>query len=187
MAVDSYSSSDVVPERRYLRRRRLPTVGVTSGAMPYSTDAGRVAHLARQEAVRLRHNYVGTEHILLGLISEQNAAVTTLQSLRVDPDAIRQQVDEIVGTGNEHVAVRIGGEIATDGDLGSYVTPRAKRVLELSSLEALKAGADHIGAEHVLLGLIREGEGVAAQVLVRMGADLNRARRYVRSARATPA
>jgi Clp amino terminal domain, pathogenicity island component len=92
---------------------------------------------------------------------------------------IRRQVEEIVAEEDETVAFRIGGDIASDLDLRPYVTPRARRVLELSSLEALRASAEHIGAEHILLGLIREGEGVAAQVLVRIGADVNRVRRHL--------
>jgi ATP-dependent Clp protease ATP-binding subunit ClpC len=116
----------------------------------------------------LNHNYIGTEHILLGLIHEgEGVAARALESLGISLDAVRQQVEEIIGRG-QHVPT---GKIP--------FTPRAKKVLELSLREALQLGHDYIGTEHILLGLIREGDGVAAQVLVSLGADLNRVRQQV--------
>ncbi len=116
----------------------------------------------------LSHNFVGTEHILLGLVHEgQGVAASALQSLGISLEAVRQQVEQIVGRGQQ----------APSGHIP--FTPRAKKVLELSLRESLQLGHDYIGTEHILLGLIREGEGVAAQVLVRLGADLNRVRQQV--------
>ena len=111
----------------------------------------------------LNHNYIGTEHILLGLIHEgDGVAARSLESLGISLDAVRQQVEEIIGR----------GEQAPSGHIP--FTPRAKKVLELSLREALQLGHGYIGTEHILLGLLREGDGVAAQVLVTLGADLNR-------------
>ncbi len=138
----------------------------------FTDRARRVVVLAQEEARRLRHDSVGTEHILLGLIREgqgEDVAARALESLGLDPDAVRQQVEEITGRGE--------GEQEATGHMP--FTPRAKKVLELSLREALQLGHEHIGAEHILLGLLREGDGVAAQVLVSMGADLNRVRAQV--------
>ena len=116
----------------------------------------------------LNHNYIGTEHILLGLIHEgEGVAAKALESLGISLDAVRQQVEEIIGQGQQ----------APSGHIP--FTPRAKKVLELSLREALQLGHNYIGTEHILLGLIREGEGVAAQVLVKLGADLNKVRQQV--------
>ena len=116
----------------------------------------------------LSHNYIGTEHILLGLIHEgEGVAAKALESLGISLEAVRQQVEEIIGQGQQ----------APSGHIP--FTPRAKKVLELSLREALQLGHNYIGTEHILLGLIREGEGVAAQVLVKLGADLNRVRQQV--------
>jgi ATP-dependent Clp protease ATP-binding subunit ClpC len=116
----------------------------------------------------LNHNYIGTEHILLGLIHEgEGVAAKGLESLGISLDAVRAQVEEIIGQGQQ----------APSGHIP--FTPRAKKVLELSLREALQLGHNYIGTEHILLGLIREGEGVAAQVLVKLGADLNRVRSTV--------
>ncbi len=116
----------------------------------------------------LNHNYIGTEHILLGLIHEgEGVAAKALVSLGISLEAVRQQVEELIGQGQQ----------APSGHIP--FTPRAKKVLELSLREALQLGHDYIGTEHILLGLIREGEGVAAQVLVKLGADLNRVRQQV--------
>jgi len=124
--------------------------------------------LAQEEARLLNHNYIGTEHILLGLIREgQGVAAQVLESLGISLEAVRQHVEEIIGQGQE----------APPGHIP--FTPRAKKVLELSLREALQLQHSYIGTEHMLLGLIREGEGVAAQVLVRLGADLTRVRRQV--------
>jgi ATP-dependent Clp protease ATP-binding subunit ClpC len=124
--------------------------------------------LAQEEARMLNHNYIGTEHILLGLIHEgEGVAAKGLESLGISLEAVRAQVEEIIGQGQQ----------APSGHIP--FTPRAKKVLELSLREALQLGHNYIGTEHILLGLIREGEGVAAQVLVKLGADLNRVRQQV--------
>jgi ATP-dependent Clp protease ATP-binding subunit ClpC len=116
----------------------------------------------------LNHNYIGTEHILLGLIHEgEGVAAKSLESLDIKLEQVRSQVEEIIGPGQQ----------APSGHIP--FTPRAKKVLELSLREALQLGHNYIGTEHILLGLIREGEGVAAQVLVKLGADLNRVRQQV--------
>ena len=131
----------------------------------FTDRARRVVVLAQEEARMLNHNYIGTEHILLGLIHEgEGVAAKALTSLGISLEAVRQQVEEIIGQGQQ----------APSGHIP--FTPRAKKVLELSLREALQLGHNYIGTEHILLGLIREGEGVAAQVLVRLGADLNRVR-----------
>ena len=124
--------------------------------------------LAQEEARLLNHNYIGTEHILLGLIHEgEGVAAKALESLGISLEAVRAQVEEIIGHGGS----------APSGHIP--FTPRAKKVLELSLREALQLGHNYIGTEHILLGLIREGEGVAAQVLVKLGADLSRVRQQV--------
>ncbi len=134
----------------------------------FDDQARRVIVHAQEEARLLSHNYIGTEHILLGIAREgSGVAVEALTALDVSLQAMRQQVVQIVGLGQN----------ATSGHIP--FTPRAKKVLELSLREALQLGQNYIGAEHILLGLIREGEGVGAQVLVRLGADLNRVRRQV--------
>ena len=116
----------------------------------------------------LNHNYIGTEHILLGLLrEEEGVAARALTSLGVSLEAVRRDVGEIVGQGSEVPRGHIP------------FTPRAKKVLELSLREALQLGHNYIGTEHILLGLIREGEGIAAQVLQKLGADLNRVRQTV--------
>lgn len=134
----------------------------------FTDRARRVVVLAQEEARMLNHSYIGTEHILLGLIHEgDGVAAKALQSLDVSLGAVREQVREIIGQGQQ----------APSGHIP--FTPRAKKVLELSLREALQLGHNYIGTEHILLGLIREGEGVAAQVLVQLGADLNRVRQTV--------
>jgi len=134
----------------------------------FTDRARRVVVLAQEEARMLNHNYIGTEHILLGLIHEgEGVAAKALDSLNINLDAVRQQVEEIIGQ----------GQAAPTGHIP--FTPRAKKVLELSLREALQLGHNYIGTEHILLGLIREGEGVAAQVLQKLGADLNRVRQTV--------
>ncbi len=116
----------------------------------------------------LNHNYIGTEHILLGLIHEgEGVAAKALESLGISLEGVRNQVEEIIGQGQQ----------APSGHIP--FTPRAKKVLELSLREALQLGHNYIGTEHILLGLVREGEGVAAQVLVKEGADLARVRQQV--------
>jgi ATP-dependent Clp protease ATP-binding subunit ClpC len=134
----------------------------------FTDKARRVVVLAQEEAKLLNHNYIGTEHILLGLIHEgEGVAAKALESLGINLDAVRDQVQEIIGQGQQ----------APSGHIP--FTPRAKKVLELSLREALQLGHSYIGTEHLLLGLIREGEGVAAQVLTRLGADTNRVRQQV--------
>ncbi|QCX28712.1 ATP-dependent Clp protease ATP-binding subunit [Nocardioides jishulii] len=134
----------------------------------FTDRARRVVVLAQEEARMLSHNYIGTEHILLGLIHEgEGVAAKALESLDISLEAVRAQVEEIIGQGQQ----------APSGHIP--FTPRAKKVLELSLREALQLGHSYIGTEHILLGLIREGEGVAAQVLQKLGADLNRVRQQV--------
>ncbi|MFM1951548.1 MAG: hypothetical protein RJA33_342 [Actinomycetota bacterium] len=134
----------------------------------FTDRARRVVVLAQEEARMLNHNYIGTEHILLGLIHEgEGVAAKALESLGISLESVRGQVEEIIGQGQQ----------APSGHIP--FTPRAKKVLELSLREALQLGHNYIGTEHILLGLIREGEGVAAQVLVKLGADLNRVRNTV--------
>src|SRR5256886_11764187 len=160
--------------------RDLTVTGVQTCALPicceesdemferFTDRARRVVVLAQEEARMLNHNYIGTEHILLGLIHEgEGVAAKALESLGISLEGVRQQVEEIIGQGQQ----------APSGHIP--FTPRAKKVLELSLREALQLGHNYIGTEHILLGLIREGEGVAAQVLVKLGADLNRVRQQV--------
>src|SRR5690554_3878078 len=134
----------------------------------FTDRARRVIVLAQEEARMLNHNYIGTEHILLGLIHEgEGVAAKALESLDISLEGVRQQVTDIIGQGQQQPTGHIP------------FTPRAKKVLELSLRETLQLGHNYIGTEHILLGLIREGEGVAAQVLVKLGADLNRVRQQV--------
>ncbi|KJL34744.1 ATP-dependent Clp protease ATP-binding subunit [Microbacterium azadirachtae] len=134
----------------------------------FTDRARRVVVLAQEEAKMLNHNYIGTEHILLGLIHEgEGAAAKALESLGISLESVREQVQDIIGQGQQQPTGHIP------------FTPRAKKVLELSLREALQLGHNYIGTEHILLGLIREGEGVAAQVLVKLGADLNKVRQQV--------
>jgi len=134
----------------------------------FTDRARRVVVLAQEEARLLDHNYIGTEHVLLGLIHEgEGVAAKALEQLGMSLHAVRRQVEEIIGQGH--------------GTPSGHIpfTPRAKKVLELALREALQLGHNYIGTEHILLGLIREGEGVAAQVLVRLGGDLSRVRQQV--------
>ncbi len=134
----------------------------------FTDRARRVIVLAQDEARMLNHNYIGTEHLLLGLIHEgEGVAAKALESLGISLEAVREQVEEIIGQGQQ----------APTGHIP--FTPRAKKVLEFSMREALQINHPYIGTEHILLGLIREGEGVAAQVLIKLGADLNRVRNQV--------
>ena len=134
----------------------------------FTDRARRVVVLAQEEARLLNHAYIGTEHILLGLIHEgEGVAAKALESMSISLEAVRNQVEEIIGQGGSSPSGHIP------------FTPRAKKVLELSLREALQLGHNYIGTEHILLGLIREGEGVAAQVLVKLGADLSRVRQQV--------
>ena len=134
----------------------------------FTDRARRVVVLAQEEARRLNHNYIGTEHILLGLIQEgEGHAAKALEELSINIDSVRSEVVEIIGEGQQSPSGHIP------------FTPRAKKVLELSLREALQLGHNYIGTEHILLGLIREGEGVAAQVLKKLGAELSQVRQTV--------
>jgi ATP-dependent Clp protease ATP-binding subunit ClpC len=131
----------------------------------FTDRARRVVVLAQEEARLLGHNYIGTEHILLGLIQEEEGvAARVLDRLGISLDAVRSKVESIIGEGKG----------APDGHIP--FTPRSKKVLELSLREALQLGHNYIGTEHILLGLIREGQGVGAHVLTGLGADLSRVR-----------
>jgi ATP-dependent Clp protease ATP-binding subunit ClpC len=135
----------------------------------FTDRARRVVVLAQEESRMLNHDYIGTEHLLLGLVREgEGIAAQVLESMNISLAVVRQQVEEIIGK---------GGRGGSAGHIP--FTPRAKKVMELSLREALQLGHNYIGTEHILLGLIREGEGVAAQVLQRLGADLDRVRQAV--------
>jgi len=134
----------------------------------FTDRARRVVVLAQEEARMLNHNYIGTEHLLLGLIHEgDGVAARALESLGISLEAVRQQVEQIIGRGSQAPAGHIP------------LTPRAKKVMELAQRESDALGHGHIDTEHLLLGLVREGNGVAAQALVRLGADLNSVRQMV--------
>jgi len=134
----------------------------------FTEQAQRVMVLAQQEARRLNHNHIGTEHLLLGLVQgDDDVAAQALRALGISLAAVRQQVEDVAGQGQQ----------VPSGHLP--LTRRAKTVLQLSLREALAMGDHHIGTEHILLGLIREGDGVAAQVLVRLSGDPNRVRQQV--------
>ncbi|GAB2568379.1 ATP-dependent protease ATP-binding subunit ClpC [Gracilibacillus alcaliphilus] len=133
----------------------------------FTERAQKVLALSQEEAVRLGHNNIGTEHILLGLVSEgEGIAAKALQAIGLGADKIRNEVEALIGKGNQ-VSQTI------------HYTPRAKKVIELSMDEARKLGHSYVGTEHILLGLIREGEGVAARVLNNLGVSLNKARQQV--------
>lgn len=133
----------------------------------FTERAQKVLALSQEEAVRLGHNNIGTEHILLGLVNEgEGIAAKALHAIGLGADKIREEVESLIGKGN-HVSQSI------------HYTPRAKKVIELSMDEARKLGHSYVGTEHILLGLIREGEGVAARVLNNLGVSLNKARQQV--------
>jgi ATP-dependent Clp protease ATP-binding subunit ClpC len=134
----------------------------------FTDRARRVVVLAQQEARDLDHNYIGTEHILLALIDEgEGVAAKALTAMGISQDTARQRIEELIGRGQGASAGHIP------------FTPRAKKVLELSLREALQLGHHYIGTEHILLGVIREGDGVGARVLVDLGANLDRTRQQV--------
>ena len=134
----------------------------------FTERARRVVALAQEEARMLSHTYIGTEHILLGLLREgHGVAARALESPGISVEAVRQQIVELIGRGQQVPSGHIP------------FTPRAKMVLALSLREALQFGHEDIGTEHILLGLIRDGDGVAVQVLANLGADLNRTRQQV--------
>jgi ATP-dependent Clp protease ATP-binding subunit ClpC len=134
----------------------------------FTDGALQLVGRAQEEARMLNHDYIGTEHILLGLIHEgKGVAAKSLENLGISLDAVREKVQEIIGQGQQ-------------APYGHFpFTPRAKKVLELSLREALQLGHNYVGPEHILLGLICEGEGTAAQVLIKFGAGLNRVRQQV--------
>jgi prophage maintenance system killer protein len=170
LASGATSVSYLTHQLRGMVRPLLNELSKVEGNMfeRFTDRARRVVVLAQEEARGLSHNYIGTEHILLGLIHEgKGVAAKALKNLEISLDAARAQVEEIIGQGQQ----------APSGHIP--FTPRAKKVLELSLREAIQLGHDYIGTEHILLGVIREGEGVAAQVLVNLGADLTRSREQV--------
>jgi ATP-dependent Clp protease ATP-binding subunit ClpC len=135
----------------------------------FTERAQKVLVLAQDEAKRFNHSFVGTEHILLGLVREgEGIAAKVLLSLGVELDSIRSEVEKLIGKGDQRPV-----------NQGVNYTPRAKKVIELAIEEGQNLGHNYVGTEHLLLGLIREGEGIAAQVLVNLGADLQRARKSV--------
>ena len=134
----------------------------------FTDPARRVVVLAQGEAMRLNHEYLDTEHLLLGLLDEPgDLALTTLDALGLSPEVVRQRVEELVGAGPEPV------------EMISHFTPRTKKALELSLREARELGASEIATEHILLGLLHEGSGIAGMVLTKLGVDLETARRAV--------
>ena len=134
----------------------------------FTDRARRVVVYAQDEARELDHNFIGTEHILLGLVHEgEGVGVKALESLGISLETVRQRVEEIVGHGQH----------ASTGHIP--FTPQAKKVLEQSLVESRHLGHPYIGTEHILVGLIRQGDGVAAQVLTALGADLDRVRQEV--------
>ena len=133
----------------------------------FTERAQKVLALSQEEAVRLGHNNIGTEHILLGLVREgEGIAAKALQSLGLEVSKIQEEVEKLIGVGKQPMQ-------------SIHYTPRAKKVVELSQDEARKLGHSYVGTEHILLGLIREGEGVAARVLNNLGVSLNKARQQV--------
>lgn len=133
----------------------------------FTERAQKVLALSQEEAIRLKHNNIGTEHILLGLVREgEGIAAKALYGLGLSAEKIQEEVETLIGNGQE-----ISQTI--------HYTPRAKKVIELSMDEARKLGHSYVGTEHILLGLIREGEGVAARVLTNLGVSLNKARQQV--------
>ena len=134
----------------------------------FTDRARRVVVYAQEEARALDHNYIGTEHILLGLVHEgEGVAAKALESLGIGLETVRQRTEETIGHGQH----------ASTGHIP--FTPQAKKVLEYSLVESRQLGHHYIGTEHILLGLIRQGDGVAAQVLTGLGADLDRVRQQV--------
>jgi hypothetical protein len=134
----------------------------------FTDRARKVLTLAQDEAQRFNHNYIGTEHLLLGLVREgQGVAALALQNMDVDLTKVRSAVEFIIGRGDRPITGEVG------------LTPRAKRIIELAIDEARRLGHNHIGTEHLLLGIIREGEGIAAGVLESLGVNLDKARHEV--------
>jgi ATP-dependent Clp protease ATP-binding subunit ClpC len=142
----------------------------------FTERAKQVVVLAQDEARALRHNYIGTEHILLGLLREEEGlAARVLESLDITVEEVRAQVARIIGPGDEPI---VSGQIP--------FTPRAKKVLELSLREALSLKHNYIGTEHILLGLVRENEGVAARILLDFDADAEKIRNEIMRVLSSP-
>jgi len=147
---------------------RKSSGGFSDNFDKFTERARLVLRLAQEEAQKLNHNYIGTEHLLLGLIDEgEGLAVKMLQALDVQPKDVRKNVMHIIGRGDRIVLGEVG------------ITPRAKKVMELAVDEARRLNHHYIGTEHILLGLLREGEGIAAGVLESLGVNLDRARRVL--------
>jgi ATP-dependent Clp protease ATP-binding subunit ClpC len=143
-------------------RRKMPAIDRFD---KFTNRARKALHLAQEEAQRLQHNYIGTEHLLLGLIREgEGVAAKVLNNLGIDLDKARSSVESIIGRGNRVVI----------GELG--LTPRAKKVIELAVDEARHLHHHYLGTEHLLLGLVREGQGIGANVLESLGANLEKVR-----------
>jgi ATP-dependent Clp protease ATP-binding subunit ClpC len=135
----------------------------------FTERARQVVVLGQDEARALKHNYIGTEHILLGLLREEEGlAARVLESFDITVEEVREQVKRLVGQGDEEI---VGGQIP--------FTPRAKKVLELALREALSLGHNYIGTEHVLLGVVRENQGVAARILLEFDADAEKIRNEI--------
>lgn len=135
----------------------------------FTDEARRAIVLAQEEARSLNHNYLGTEHLLLGLLLTDGIAAGALRAVGIDLQQARNQIEEIIGVGHDGPAVHVP------------FTPRAKKVLELSQREAQQLGHGYIGTEHLLLGLLREGDGVGTQVLTRAGIELSELRAEIAS------
>src|SRR3989304_3711691 len=134
----------------------------------FTEKARRIVVYAQEEARMLNQNYIGTEHLLLGLIREEEGiAARAIKNLNINLEDVRTQIEDIIGRGTSTPSAHIP------------FTPRAKKVLELSLRESLQLGHNYIGTEHILLGLIREGEGIAARVLINLGADMEKVRNQV--------
>src|ERR687897_613181 len=160
----TFDLRSAVPAARWNRRGR----GIRGVFERFTERARQVVVLAQDEARALKHNYIGTEHILLGLLREEEGlAARVLESLDITVEEVRAQVSRIVGQGDE----------VTSGQIP--FTPRAKKVLELALREALSLGHNYIGTEHILLGLVRENEGVAARILLDFDADSDKIRNEV--------
>ncbi|VAI15170.1 unnamed protein product [Triticum turgidum subsp. durum] len=167
-AVRSSNFRSTVASYRFSRRGRRASFVTRAMFERFTEKAIKVIMLAQEEARRLGHNFVGTEQVLLGLVGEGTGiAAKVLKSMGINLKDARVEVEKIIGRGNGFVAVEIP------------FTPRAKRVLELSLEEARQLGHNYIGSEHLLLGLLREGEGVAARVLESLGADPSNIRTQV--------
>lgn len=163
-----HSCIDRLFHTRHVEEARTANVKVSGSFDRFTERARRVITLAGEEAHRFNHNYIGTEHLLLGLVREgEGVAAKVLGNLGVELPKVRSAVEFIIGRGERQVVGEIG------------LTPRAKKVIELAVDEARRLGHHYIGTEHLLLGLIREGEGIAAGVLESLGVSLETVRAEV--------